>query len=318
MWKQLAILIVLGIPSVLSAGEAEDRELLQRVAATYRKNQDKLRTWSGEVHVTDPRGVSDESTSTRRVTFHYDVKSGNRRWQWDDSKSNRQRSGVVFNAVAYNLDFLSSSDGHVRRDVSILDARSEPRGFVSDNFNPMHYFGYGGQDIGRLFDFMSRSPQTAGVSLTVSLQGSLVTATYNSPSGLTNRYTVDLDKGGNLVEFYANEPGNGVWHWSAEYQEVAGVFVPRKVKDESDQVNRKDSHHTAEWTESKVNEPLPDDAFDLTKVGLQRGDDVYDTRTKKSSRVDGPPFLPAAADRETQPADKNKTPANPAVDKSGE
>lgn len=78
--------------------------------------------------------------------------------------------------------------------------------------------------------------------------------------------------------------------WDATYQEVNGVWVPRTTRTFQRMSDGTCDITEIEWSDQKINEPIPEERFSLKAIGAVRGMDVRDYRINSSYRADSDEF----------------------------
>lgn len=301
----------------------EYAETLRSAAKVHNENRARLRTWQGQVEI---RGRAEVKASQTKFSFEcstdfaYDRDRPALLWlnrirdesvftdgEWKPGDL-RLRGGLImddrFVAVDLPADATRPPDpGSQRlgRSAVIQEVGRASFGSVTMDFDPTFFFKANGNDVGEYFahlaDILTSDQPTDGIS--VVRDDSRVTLVCDSPVVL-NKYTVDLGRGGGLVEYFGeNRPPGGApgddkvsANWKIELSEHAGVWVPSRVTlRDTNGADRPSYFRELVWTKSEVNDDLPASAFDLHTLGLADGDSIYDARTQTHLRV-GPPEPP--------------------------
>ena len=123
--------------------------------------------------------------------------------------------------------------------------------------------------------------------------GDRVTMKHVLPSDLERgregyTFVYSLADGGNLVYYFLDD-GNGGTERAVEFEQVSGVWAPTKIDHRLRDVFVE--HYL--FLENKINEPLPDDAFNPARLGAKQGDIMYNTVTKTQSRLRDASYPPA-------------------------
>jgi hypothetical protein len=109
-------------------------------------------------------------------------------------------------------------------------------------------------------------------------------------------FIFDMKQGYNVVEYLDQltqaDKVTQKRHWKCSYTQVNNFWIPKKTElDEFSNLARK---VVVDWVVNRINEPIPDSEFTLQKMGVCRGDQLYDRRTEKITIISGddfPPFL---------------------------
>jgi hypothetical protein len=281
-------------------------ELLRRVAEGHKANREKVLSWRGTVTLTSesdfaggggPPGMEGYRARDEGL-FVYEARTQATRWNSKRAESTVTRegkqevpegpqgyfsSGLMKDGVCYEVGPLSwDREGNLRRRAMTITAGSW-RG-MGTLLNPMYYLGEGGQDLDELLMSYVRKAGSDDVAGTVSRTGDIVTLEVRT-GGDVRRYQFDLAKGCNLVNFLTAS-GSTTQNRTLEYEEVEGVFLPRRVAEGyvwkqaegAESVSRRE----VEFVNEAVNVPVDPSEFELGKLGLEPGDWVRDERTKAS------------------------------------
>jgi hypothetical protein len=115
-------------------------------------------------------------------------------------------------------------------------------------------------------------------------------------------YTFDTGQGYNLVS-YSREQKEKTSEkivtkqtWTCQYEKIDTHWVPKSTMIE-DYKNSSDSSgietkEVIHWKSHEINTAVPDSVFTLQKLGLCRGDRLYDQRTKQTEIIAGDDFPP--------------------------
>ena len=289
--------------SSLSYGEIEgDKELLRLIAQGFQANLDKITTWQGEAHINYFRTSESEEAKQyfnkrwmkHSAVFVYDGKLEATRWNWtclEDrwEKDGQEKAGVspyfkncmLKDGALYEFGMITPSKMKRPYYLSIHSSERRPIGDFPHDFDPLYYFrcarGNVPEDLMWYYS-MADNPDMVG---TITREGNLVTF-ERTLTGLINRYQFDLSKGCNVVSFVSDDP-SVKGSWSFEYEEINGVFVPKKAIYHNEAkvegaAKPEVLHQEIEFTRNIINQPVDPAEFDLDKLGLQPGDIVQDTR----------------------------------------
>jgi hypothetical protein len=115
-------------------------------------------------------------------------------------------------------------------------------------------------------------------------------------------YTFDTEQGYNLVSYSREQKEKTSEkivtkkNWSCQYEKIGTHWVPQSTMIE-DYNNSSDSSgietkEVIHWKSHEINTAIPDSAFTLQKLGLCRGDRLYDQRTEQTEIISGDDFPP--------------------------
>ena len=271
----------------------DDHARLAQIAATYRQNRSAIKTWSGSGQVLFTQGEAlgyDRSTSNSMVSFDWSADPEAVRWSW-----NRQESQAVKDGEEVSMGLLHRSC--LLRDETFYEyfvgnddmsnqliLRSGDDGQnlrYTDHINPIDLITVQGRDIDRVLESYMH-PDRIDDSDFLKSDGSIVLFHAEFSSGDTFDYAFDLSKGGNLVD-YVVHTNRYHSHFSYEYSEVDGVFVPVDVTYERNNIGPQGPgelqfRRQTRLTEVSVNQPMSPDLFTVEALGVKEGDVVQDTR----------------------------------------
>jgi hypothetical protein len=303
--KTLRKLVVLAMlllgPTEASARLIGDPEILRQAAAIYRSNRGKLVSWQGQVRIADQEEIDGRETKRidSQVVFFASIPEGQLRFDWN----------ITFRSGGSTLNPITSRDGLISEDryISVTrhyDPQKKTPGIfiepatvrsVTDEFNPMYYFGYQGENLSDTLLWHADHAETSGdIEWVVSRNGPTVTLRCDT-EGLYNEYALNLDTGANLLHYRAGdatedatvewtyELSNSVWipkTWSRVKRERWRIENKKRIPS----MDEKTKTRTVTWTESKVNEPIADSEFSMEKLGIKSGELVVDRITKSDYR----------------------------------
>lgn len=274
-------------------------ELLSEVVKAIQSNTSRVKTWAGKVIVKDeaayPGYPVEKSSGT--VDYVLDTASGQLRWTWEVDVSDTMTGLARSNGLIAGDRFTSLTEdvaapgGEPTRSVQVTEPSSMSVSPSSKTFDPRYYLGYRGEDlVERLTYFIEHADEDEVSNWTVTKDGDLVTLSFDDGS-LTNKYVMDLSKGGALVQYRATQAPNNLSNWVGEYTEVDGIWMPATLtytshsevqNADAEKSNENDKSLVAietrslEWVDTEVNKPLADDAFELTAIGIRENDLVAD------------------------------------------
>jgi hypothetical protein len=264
-----------------------DRDLLRGIARQVTDNLARIRTWQGEVTITshsNRRGQDFRSKS--RVRFLYDALA-------PAEQSLRRVEAVIRTAGQEGVEERVYEDnGYIKDDVYYLvsiipgtsrqlvlkDFRKARPSIRSEHFSALWYMTCEGQSIPEMLDrcLRPRVRRSGSYFQTAEEQG-LVKLEFVRNDKPVQHYLFDPAQGGCLVENWGDD-GWVMARYRCTYQQVSGAWIPKTVDYEYKSVRERDGTETKhlEWTNQKINEPLPQGAFAWEALGLQPGDLVSD------------------------------------------
>jgi len=299
-----------------------DRELLKLVATQYSANREAIRTWRGKADTAlsstnTVEGKRVAIISRRSTEFAFDKAS-------DKSMFLTRRTGGEGPAESWSTPGrdvwggILTPEGYFRLfpwsgnqppngkappdDQRLLTAgpRSDrKRGDFADAFDPFWYLGASGMNMHRrltgFYDNWNNEVVTKNSTVSVARDQNMVTFLIQNPGVGVNRYVFDLDQGANLVEAEMGFPGDGSIQ-TRKFAQVAKVWIP--IAAEYRQTNGKTGElleSKVKWTENILNGTIPINTFSLDALGIKRGDQIDDKRTKTSYQYAAEGELPELA-----------------------
>jgi hypothetical protein len=150
------------------------------------------------------------------------------------------------------------------------------------NFDPLYFFRLRDQDIAARFLWYHGLAKTKALTggpfeRSIERKGSRIALEIHDAS-LLNRYVVDLDRGGNLVTYFADERSKivtGTEEWTYEYEQVEGVWVPKLITltmKSPDGPTQKTT--VSRWLKNEVNGVIAPETFTVEAVGIKQGERV--------------------------------------------
>lgn len=286
--------------AMLAAGQ-DGRELVEHAAAAHRANKSAIRTWRGTAEIEDRR--SEDGRPVRReqatIDFAYDATRDLLRWNWRWNETVQVKDGMESDATKITAEggiktktefwqakWRPGSDGGRRVTTTVHPPESAKFGPKTATFHPMYFFDHQGMDLSERFLGLRESldPESPR-HWTAEADGTKVSLKFDYPP-FVNQYVVDLAQGGALVRYRANDGVIGSEDWTMSCVERAGIWVPQEFRFEIHTLKQKRTFtREIHWAENQINEPLPDDAFDLAALGLQDGDRVGDARSGSAFTV---------------------------------
>jgi len=310
-------MLLLGWPGALPAAQSAakgppfrgDADLFNRVAVEHKANRERVLTWRGVVAVSTEERTAGrpESRAASRVTFAYDRPTRAVRWTWKNEEEVSIRDGFeqvrpdpVFagamrkEGAFYELGPLRPRSIKGEWTVRVASSAAQPFTPPGDNFDPAYWLDIQGERVeGRLAMFYDRARKGLDLSgVAVSRRGTQVTVEMRL-AGALNQYEVDLAQGASVVSYLASTPEGAEERQTWRYAQRGGVWIPEELVLKRTDSRQRGFWRKMEWIENVVNEPLPDDEFSLPKLGLRRGDHVYDANSRTDYVVQGAEYPPA-------------------------
>jgi len=189
------------------------------------------------------------------------------------------------NGATYFRTGLPSANGESNSQISVWLAPGNPAvrgGITRDKFDPLYFYRHRDEEIAERFLFFHKLAKTEDLTTVfVERQGSLVILELRHP-GLLNRYEADLNCGGNLVRYFADEDTSvnaGTEEHRYEYEQVEGVWVPKLITESMATPKRgSKTSRVTRFSNKKANAPASSEAFSLQAVGAEPGELVLDNR----------------------------------------
>jgi hypothetical protein len=291
--------------------ESPSLQILLTAADAFASNYKQIRTWRGTVNVKYSglsRGVSEPILGTDPVMETIDFVSDfpDESHRWTRREEARRPTWRKYPPLEAFDELQPTSIGDAAAEISCMIHHGDYYRFLQsatrtpgssfrcsvttarENFYykevvpptfyvPSLFRDPGGLTIG---DFMRGLVKIAPGRWSIVQDGSLITARREADR-MSYTCIVDLASAGNAIAIILTGP-NGISEHAWKYQEHDGVWVPesytRTVSSRNDAggfVTSRNAEYV--WTESVVNEPLPEDAFSLEAIGVRRGDIVDDS-----------------------------------------
>jgi beta-lactamase regulating signal transducer with metallopeptidase domain/uncharacterized GH25 family protein len=294
-------------PGEKSVGGLRDHlELLRYVVDTYRQNKGRIQTWQGRATIHN-RDIHEKTATgedcSATVQFVFDRARKSVRWNTTLEKLTRIEKGQeAQQPVPQIVNGMQTPEGFYRlgghgppvnpahRPLTLTiyssdglsGERIQPQLY---DFNPLYYLDTSRGDVARDLSFYIRSADHPGLAGTkVIREGDYVTIDMGTED-LYNRCTVSLSQGCNPVRFCAGLRSTWEYRWTYEMRD--GIWLPKTWTETVHSQDRRDAQRTVTFVESRVNEKVDAAAFSLSNLGLQRGDEVNDRRTRQKYRYDG-------------------------------
>jgi hypothetical protein len=301
-----------------------NKQDLAIVAAKFRENLDRLKTWQGKIKLTHrvkdtvaESGVLVECV----IEFVYDAKRASYRYSITkirdvsfnkDSEEPRlllrTKAGLSNKDGYYELQFNAEKTASSR--TGFLDRKpSVDTGWHYMSFDPVFFYTHDGTAHDRDLQILIDNFAHEALHGWVKRNGDSIAVRQTIDDDSVER-VFSLAKGGNAVRVTTIEKRNdgservteSTWDW----EKVNGVWVPRRaaLSDQGQQTRVKDRKIDSlnvvfEWEENRVNEPLDEGALALASLGLRQGDRIVNKMTNQTLIAEGPQFPP----RETAPTE---------------
>lgn len=301
-------------------------EMSRKVIAVYSNNMSSIYFWTGNASVRMKQGMPDQEKLIMAydVNFAYDLSQDRKAWNISNIQySSPTNSATVIyekvfesNGTYYNCSSEKNPNG--TNPTHHLSISTQPLVFLK-SFNPFDECSpvqsnyilrrFSGtilderiqkmKEIGRTAEeirqFTSETQQEGFKSHIFSMDGDILTRQWISDGKCREIIEIDLSKGANPVSL--KDFGGGIGKknsvarsWDATYQEVNGVWVPRTTRTFQRMSDGTCDITEIEWSDQKINEPIPEERFSLKAIGAVRGMDVRDYRINSSYRADSDEF----------------------------
>ncbi|HMP02982.1 MAG TPA: hypothetical protein PKD86_03825 [Gemmatales bacterium] len=294
---------------------AAEIELLEQLIVQRRANWEAIRTWQGEVskQARIQTRVRDSRWDLRRtyhITHFFDRASDQYLFTHDCTletgfKGDQAPDGEYSIAIAklrvadtwYTFGPWHYKgrkvEGGTRPDVRptlTTDSSSTAHPVVGDHFDPFYFLGIQGSMGEKGLSYWIENREELGDSLKIAHQGAMVVIeSGKKQEGMIHAvYKFDLQGGGNLVDLEVNGPQGYHSRVQSRFERIAGVWLPVEASFVLEIPDRESRNHvTLKWISNVVNEPLPKDAFSWHRLGVRKGDRVFDRRTNVEYTFDG-------------------------------
>lgn len=290
--------------TVCSGQELSDTDLLRLIADGYEDNLTRLRTWTGSAvrEAFDEGGEGEGDVKwSERLEFLADRDQKANLWRGNRIRQSEEinqtielNSGMNKGGYTYKMDFLGDRSGNYsdlrRGTLLIYNEEVFPKGIFTPSFDPIRELtvtlGVDGQLGGALrvwADDIENNPGPEG-SYQIIREDSKVTLILYSidDAGKVNKncfslYAFDLKKGYSLVESHDLDAQGDESHWTLDYEEHNGVYVPNKITAKLvDGKNKSSAIRNILLSTKSVNEEIPSSEFQFEKLGLHPGDYILD------------------------------------------
>ncbi|MDR3110119.1 MAG: hypothetical protein LBU65_10620 [Planctomycetaceae bacterium] len=109
------------------------------------------------------------------------------------------------------------------------------------------------------------------------------------------KFVFDMSQKANNVtyEYIRRDAGKVVdtVNWKCNFQKNSGFLIPKKITwFRKNTLENFTINETVDWKLNNINTELPADAFSLQRLGLHRGDSLYDSRTETTVVITGDDF----------------------------
>jgi hypothetical protein len=98
---------------------------------------------------------------------------------------------------------------------------------------------------------------------------------------------LSLSQGCNPIRYEAAGTPVATWQYRWTYELRDGVWLPKTWTETVRDKNSRDSDRKVTFVENLVNQKVEPAAFSLSRLGLQRGDNIDDRRTGQKHEYEG-------------------------------
>ncbi len=315
-WAGMAVLIFVGCAIFPAKSRAQlwgDPKELKAAAKQHQANRERITTWQGKAKV-EERLLAGKPLPSE-VAFVYDAESGNYRWNWTikdvpEGSWKKYSAGELLNGMVKD-DKYYEYRSHFRHDakgndlpgghmaITSVSQQSRHQNLVG-YFDPMwHFKKPSGLKLDERLLFVAENAKDPKNEWETFRRGDLLTLRHDSDNSdlqlkdaghIVNHIEIDLSKGANVTHAHYYSPFTKITtDYDIDWEKVNEVWVPKTFTSQT--VTWKDHKKVYEnlrkvtWTENVVNQPIPEDAFTETAVGLSPGDRVTNTFTKESYMI---------------------------------
>lgn len=297
----LAYLLLSPVGRAADAGLRGEPELLMLVANGHRANVERLSTWRGIAAVetvTYADGARQVLRKTRcALEFLVDTKAKAYRMRCTvkmDPSADTPRPDlaspqepldgydrllVLKDGTAYEKDVPILADGHRaagQQVVQICDLATFQKGGRIVEFDPRDYLTADGEEVWAKMIFYHEHAASPMLDGAIRREGRAVVLESRLRESET-RSRFDLSQGCNLTELFQKCPTYESL-WTYEYEQIGGVFVPRRVTWRRTDYGRERVERTIAFAQNVVNEDVDESEFSLAAMGLNPGDLIVDER----------------------------------------
>ncbi|MDR0704996.1 MAG: outer membrane lipoprotein-sorting protein [Planctomycetaceae bacterium] len=146
------------------------------------------------------------------------------------------------------------------------------------------------------FDLFSRSATNEKIQLTQENDCFRLEFTVQKAERQSSQvYIFDTKQGGNIISYsLLQKTGDKIIdskNYKCDYQKVNGYWIPKKtVMQRRLDSNSRCFTEIIDWVSNEINVIIPDNFFSLQRLGIHRGDTVYDERTQESTIINSDDF----------------------------
>jgi len=297
-------------PGTKSVGGLRDHfDLLRYVVATYKENKQKIRTWQGRATVEENTVYHRDKMGneyTAKVQFVFDRARKSVRWNTTLEQWTQSREGVktpqpvpqILNGMQTPEALYRFGGGYgtpgdpAKRPLTLtICASDDPHeGRIQTHlydFNPLYYLETSRGDVARdLSAYLGWVDHPGMGSMKVIREGDHVTIDMGSSDSF-NRYTLSLSQGCNPIRYETHESRGSTWEHRWTYELRDGVWLPKTWTQTVRDKDSRDADRKVTFVESLVNKEVEPGAFSISRLGLQRGDNVQDRRTQQRYQYEG-------------------------------
>jgi protocatechuate 3,4-dioxygenase beta subunit len=291
-------------------GPRENKELLRYLIATYQQNKAKIRSWQGQATIQNRTvyNINNEKEMSgvdyfAKVQFVFDREQKSVRWNDTLEKSSQITqgkeepqsvpkilNGMMTPKALYRFGLYGSPGDPAKRQLTLkiappedIDGRMQTQLY---DFNPLVFLDTFRGDVAEdLSSYLGWADEHGAAGTKITREGDLVTIDMGT-NDMYNRYTLSLSQGCNPVTCSGVEPRmTSEYRWT--YENRDGIWLPKTWTYTVREKDRRTEDRTVTFVENVLNEKVDADAFTIPKLGVKRGDEVDDRRTKQRYQYEG-------------------------------
>lgn len=292
-----------------------DISVLHRVRELQLENLKRLRQWRGSAEVVlrselIPEGYISETRAAVRFLQDNDRDEMAYNWKVTDSSIQRQGEKETKNPFLNCISggWQKQDEQYSMRQLvpSVTDVGSvsagvrvrTPAGDLDWVLHPMDYFRIKGDETDAFFRYIFSIADRDWVNLEINQQNNLVFLVWGNTAlrggGRGSRVTFDLDSSGCCIQSEARliKPENadyeedygGIMTRKTEYENIDGVFVPRRFEFVNSSPHTRHHHsRSVVFRTDQINVPIPEDEFGFEFMGVPEGSRIFDSRLRTLS-----------------------------------